>query len=81
MFICAAATNSSEVETVESLEWPTFPSSVSRDDSDNSQNSWGIPNGNNFRVRSRQFPFDRSKVKAGLVGLCIYEMSGAMLMP
>lgn len=57
--------NASDVETVDSLGWPTFPSTVSRDDHDNSRNAWSIPNGNEFRVRSRQFPLDRSKVLAG----------------
>lgn len=56
---------SSEVETLESLEWPTFPSLLSQNDGDKSTNSWSIPNGNNFRVRSKQFPFDRSKNPAG----------------
>ncbi|MCO5606865.1 hypothetical protein L7F22_061056 [Adiantum nelumboides] len=55
----------SDVEPVESLEWPTFPSTVSRDDRDNARNSWSIPHGNNFRVRSRKFPLDRSKILAG----------------
>eukprot|EP00250_Pteridium_aquilinum_P010307 c19285_g1_i1 orf=2-2230(-) len=63
--VTSVSTSSTEVEAVESLDWRAFPSSVSRDDRDNSRNSWSIPNGNNFRVRSRQHPFDRSKIPAG----------------
>ncbi|KAH7297228.1 hypothetical protein KP509_26G060300 [Ceratopteris richardii] len=58
-------TSASEPETADSLEWPKFPSTVLQDDNDNARNSYSIPDGNNFRVRSKLFHHDRSKVLAG----------------
>lgn len=60
-----SSTNFPVEETMEALDWSAFPSSVSRDDRENARNCWSIPNGNNFRVRSKLFSFDRSKVPAG----------------
>ena len=61
LFIYVAA--QADAEVTDSIDWLAFPSVATHDDHDNAKNSWSIPNSNNFRVRSRKFHFDRSKVR------------------
>ncbi|KAJ1296050.1 hypothetical protein BS78_01G269400 [Paspalum vaginatum] len=42
-----------------------FSGNLRRDDRDNSRDCWRISDGNNFRVRSKNFVYDKSKVPAG----------------
>ncbi|KAL6905412.1 hypothetical protein ACP4OV_003013 [Aristida adscensionis] len=42
-----------------------FSGNLRRDDRDNSRDCWRISDGNNFRVRSKNFVYDKSKIPAG----------------
>ncbi|TVU31498.1 hypothetical protein EJB05_23185 [Eragrostis curvula] len=42
-----------------------FSGNLRRDDRDNTRDCWRISDGNNFRVRSKNFVYDKSKVPAG----------------
>ncbi|KAK4252664.1 hypothetical protein QN277_014409 [Acacia crassicarpa] len=45
------------------LSW--FSGNLRRDDRDNARDCWNISDGNNFRVRSKHFFYDKSKIPAG----------------
>ncbi|XP_047325378.1 protein ENHANCED DISEASE RESISTANCE 2-like isoform X2 [Impatiens glandulifera] len=47
------------------LDLSCFSGNLRRNDLDNARNCWRISEGNNFRVRSKNFCYDKSKVPAG----------------
>ncbi|KAJ6327055.1 hypothetical protein OIU78_014022 [Salix suchowensis] len=55
----------SEEEPVNQIDLSCFSGNLRRDDRDNTRDCWRISDGNNFRVRSKHFCFDKSKVHAG----------------
>ncbi|XP_065030192.1 protein ENHANCED DISEASE RESISTANCE 2-like isoform X2 [Musa acuminata AAA Group] len=48
-----------------SIDLSGFSGNLRRDDLDKSRNCWRISDGNNFRVRSKQFIYDKTKIPAG----------------
>ncbi|GKU95885.1 hypothetical protein SLEP1_g9184 [Rubroshorea leprosula] len=54
-----------EEEPVEQIDLSCFSGNLRRDDRDNGRDCWKISDGNNFRVRSKNFCYDKSKVPAG----------------
>ncbi|KAK6934897.1 Protein ENHANCED DISEASE RESISTANCE 2, C-terminal [Dillenia turbinata] len=55
----------SEEEPGEQIDLSCFSGNLRRDDRDNARDCWRISDGNNFRVRSKSFCYDKSKVPAG----------------
>ncbi|XP_077234808.1 protein ENHANCED DISEASE RESISTANCE 2-like isoform X1 [Tasmannia lanceolata] len=47
------------------LDLSCFSGNLRRDDRDNSRDCWRISDGNNFRVRSKHFTYDKTKILAG----------------
>lgn len=64
-----------EEEPATELDLSCFSGNLRRDDRDNARNCWKISEGNNFRVRSKQFCFDKSKVLS-----CFSVLLGSLLM-
>ncbi|KAK4261522.1 hypothetical protein QN277_004509 [Acacia crassicarpa] len=54
-----------EEEPATELDLSCFSGNLRRDDRDSARDCWKISDGNNFRVRSKQFCFDKSKIPAG----------------
>ncbi|KAL1315820.1 hypothetical protein AAHE18_15G015500 [Arachis hypogaea] len=54
-----------EEEPADEIDLSSFSGNLRRDDRDNARDCWKISDGNNFRVRSKHFCFDKSKVPAG----------------
>ncbi|GLT80640.1 hypothetical protein SLA2020_520700 [Shorea laevis] len=54
-----------EEEPVEQIDLSCFSGNLRRDDRDKGRDCWKISDGNNFRVRSKNFCYDKSKVAAG----------------
>ncbi|XP_047319903.1 protein ENHANCED DISEASE RESISTANCE 2-like [Impatiens glandulifera] len=54
-----------EVEPSDQIDFSCFSGNLQRNDNENARNCWRISNGNNFRVRSINFFYDKSKVSAG----------------
>ncbi|XP_059287200.1 protein ENHANCED DISEASE RESISTANCE 2 isoform X3 [Lycium ferocissimum] len=54
-----------EEEPLDQIDFSIFSGNLRRDDRDNGRNCWRISDGNNFRVRSKNFCYDKSKVPAG----------------
>ncbi|XP_028754672.1 protein ENHANCED DISEASE RESISTANCE 2-like [Neltuma alba] len=54
-----------EEEPAIEIDLSCFLGNLRRDDRDNARDCWKISDGNNFRVRSKQFCFDKSKIPAG----------------
>ncbi|CAL4940881.1 unnamed protein product [Urochloa decumbens] len=52
-------------EDSDKIDLSGFSGNLRRDDRDNSRDCWRISDGNNFRVRSKTFVYDKSKVPAG----------------
>ncbi|XP_058084403.1 protein ENHANCED DISEASE RESISTANCE 2-like [Magnolia sinica] len=52
-------------EPMDQIDLSCFSGNLRRDDRDNSRDCWRISDGNNFRVRSKNFSFDKSKIPAG----------------
>ncbi|KAL6008579.1 hypothetical protein ACLOJK_034093 [Asimina triloba] len=52
-------------EPKDQIDLSCFSGNLRRDDRDNSRDCWKISDGNNFRVRSKNFCFDKSKIPAG----------------
>nr|XP_034571816.1 protein ENHANCED DISEASE RESISTANCE 2-like isoform X1 [Setaria viridis] len=52
-------------EDSDQIDLSGFSGNLRRDDRDNSRDCWRISDGNNFRVRSKNFVYDKSKVPAG----------------
>lgn len=51
-----------EEEPVVPIDLSCFSGNLRRDDRENARDCWRISEGNNFRVRSKHFCFDKSKV-------------------
>ncbi|XP_062147048.1 protein ENHANCED DISEASE RESISTANCE 2 [Alnus glutinosa] len=54
-----------EEEPVDQIDLSCFSGNLRRNDLDNARNCWKISEGNNFRVRSKHFCFDKTKIPAG----------------
>ncbi|KAI3882923.1 hypothetical protein MKX03_007388 [Papaver bracteatum] len=54
-----------EEEPDNQIDLSCFAGNLRRNDNDNARDCWRISDGNNFRVRSRNFCFDKSKIPAG----------------
>ncbi|XP_057832754.2 protein ENHANCED DISEASE RESISTANCE 2 [Cryptomeria japonica] len=58
-------TRTVQEETTDALDLSCFHGTLRRDDRDAGRDCWAIPEANNFRVRSKNFSFNKSKVPAG----------------
>ncbi|KAL8536476.1 hypothetical protein ACS0TY_011907 [Phlomoides rotata] len=54
-----------EEEPTDKLDLSIFSGNLRRDDHDKARNCWTLSDGNNFRVRSKRFCYDKSKIPAG----------------
>ncbi|KAF5477873.1 hypothetical protein F2P56_004482 [Juglans regia] len=54
-----------EEEPVDQIDLSCFSGNLRRDDHDNARDCWKISDGNNFRVRSMHFCYDKTKIPAG----------------
>ncbi|KAL5724656.1 Protein ENHANCED DISEASE RESISTANCE 2 [Ranunculus cassubicifolius] len=54
-----------EEEQTDQIDLSCFSGNLRRDDRDKSRDCWRVSNGNNFRVRSKRFCYDKTKVPAG----------------
>ncbi|GAA0166236.1 defense/immunity protein [Lithospermum erythrorhizon] len=54
-----------EDEPVDEIDLSIFSGNLRRDDHDKARDCWTISDGNNFRVRGKNFFYDKSKVPAG----------------
>uniref|UniRef100_A0A2P2L3K4 Lipid binding protein n=1 Tax=Rhizophora mucronata TaxID=61149 RepID=A0A2P2L3K4_RHIMU len=52
-------------EPADQLDLSCFSGNLRRDDRDNARDCWRISDGKNFRVRSKNFCYDKSKISAG----------------
>ncbi|XP_064965341.1 protein ENHANCED DISEASE RESISTANCE 2 isoform X1 [Musa acuminata AAA Group] len=52
-------------EPSESIDLSEFSGNLRHDDRDKSRNCWRISDGNNFRVRSKHFIYDKTKIPGG----------------
>ncbi|KHG10870.1 Steroidogenic acute regulatory protein, mitochondrial [Gossypium arboreum] len=52
-------------EPFEKIDLSCFSGNLRRDDRENSRDCWRISDGNNFRVRSKHFCFNKTKIPAG----------------
>lgn len=58
-------TKAGEEELTDALDLSCFSGSLRRDDRDTGRDCWTVPDAKSFRVRSKRFIFDGSKVPAG----------------
>ncbi|KAI4314550.1 hypothetical protein L6164_027446 [Bauhinia variegata] len=54
-----------EEEPANEIDLSCFSGNLRRDDRENARNCWRISDGKNFRVRSKHFCYDKSKIPAG----------------
>ncbi|XP_039122572.1 protein ENHANCED DISEASE RESISTANCE 2-like isoform X2 [Dioscorea cayenensis subsp. rotundata] len=54
-----------EDEPSDQIDFSCFSGNLRRDDRDTSRDCWRISDGNNFRVRSKHFSYDKTKIPAG----------------
>ncbi|KAK9267056.1 hypothetical protein L1049_003605 [Liquidambar formosana] len=54
-----------EEERTDQIDLSCFLGNLRRDDRDNGRDCWRISDGNNFRVRGRNFCYDKTKIPAG----------------
>ncbi|KAF8378992.1 hypothetical protein HHK36_028419 [Tetracentron sinense] len=54
-----------EEEPGDQIDLSCFSGNLRRDDRDNSRDCWKVSDGNNFRVRSKHFCYDKTKIPAG----------------
>ncbi|XP_021903100.1 protein ENHANCED DISEASE RESISTANCE 2-like isoform X2 [Carica papaya] len=54
-----------EEEPVHQIDLSCFSGNLRHDDRDNARDSWKLSDGNNFRVRSKHFFYDKTKIPAG----------------
>ncbi|KAG2680450.1 hypothetical protein I3843_11G101000 [Carya illinoinensis] len=54
-----------EEEPVDQIDLSCFSGNLRRDDRDKARDCWKISDGNNFRVRSMHFCYDKTKIPAG----------------
>ncbi|KAL4323369.1 hypothetical protein GQ457_11G020460 [Hibiscus cannabinus] len=52
-------------EPIETIDLSCFSGNLRRDDRDNSRDCWRLSDGNNFRVRSKHFFYNKTKIPAG----------------
>ncbi|XP_020260698.1 protein ENHANCED DISEASE RESISTANCE 2-like [Asparagus officinalis] len=52
-------------EPSDQIDLSCFSGNLRRDDRDKSRDCWRISDGNNFRVRSKHFAYDKTKIPAG----------------
>ncbi|CAA7406505.1 unnamed protein product [Spirodela intermedia] len=52
-------------ELSDKLDLSWFSGNLRRDDKDNTRDCWRLSDGNNFRVRSKHFIYDKTKIPAG----------------
>lgn len=55
----------SDFKEAETIDLSAFSGNLRCDDQDKSRNCWRISDGNNFRVRSKNFIYDKTKIPAG----------------
>ncbi|GFP98810.1 protein enhanced disease resistance 2 [Phtheirospermum japonicum] len=53
-----------EEEPIEQIDLSIFSGNLRRDDHDKARNCWTVSDGSNFRVRSKRFCYDKSKIPA-----------------
>lgn len=58
MFVMIAV----EEEPADQIDLSCFSGNLRRDDHDNARDCWNVSDGCNFRVRSKHFCYDKSKV-------------------
>lgn len=54
-----------EEDSTDQIDLSIFSGNLRRDDHDKVRNCWTLSDGNNFRVRSKRFCYDKSKIPAG----------------
>ncbi|KAJ3681590.1 hypothetical protein LUZ60_014163 [Juncus effusus] len=54
-----------EEEVKEKIDLTGFVGNLRKDENEKSRDCWRLSDGNNFRVRSKRFPYDKSKIRAG----------------
>ncbi|KAK9095654.1 hypothetical protein Scep_027123 [Stephania cephalantha] len=54
-----------EEEQTDQIDLSCFSGNLRRDDRDSSRDCWRVSDGNNFRVRGKNFCFDKTKIPAG----------------
>ncbi|KAM7493803.1 hypothetical protein LguiB_028412 [Lonicera macranthoides] len=54
-----------EEEPMDQIDLSCFPGNLRRDERDSARDCWKLSEGNNFRVRSKHFCYDKSKIPAG----------------
>ncbi|KAM1024061.1 hypothetical protein ACFX13_038118 [Malus domestica] len=54
-----------EEEPADQIDLSCFSGNLRRDDHDNARDCWNVSDGCNFRVRSKHFCYDKSKIPAG----------------
>ncbi|KAH7514803.1 hypothetical protein FEM48_Zijuj11G0129400 [Ziziphus jujuba var. spinosa] len=54
-----------EEEVAEQIDLSCFSGNLRRDDRDTARDCWKISDGNNFRVRGKNFCYDKTKIPAG----------------
>lgn len=54
----------------EAFDLSIYHGSLNKGDHENGKNCWSIPDSNGFRVRSKRFLLDRSKVSLSLPNIC-----------
>ncbi|KAF5938765.1 hypothetical protein HYC85_023024 [Camellia sinensis] len=54
-----------EEECTDQIDLSCFSGNLRHDDRDNGRDCWKVSDGNNFRVRSKNFCYDKSKIPAG----------------
>ncbi|KAL3844429.1 hypothetical protein ACJIZ3_001832 [Penstemon smallii] len=54
-----------EEESQDQIDLSIFSGNLRRDDHDKARDCWTLSEGNNFRVRSKHFCYDKSKIPAG----------------
>jgi hypothetical protein len=57
--------NAIEEEPTAQIDFTSFKGNLRRDERDSARDCWKLSEGNNFRVRSRNFCYDKSKIPAG----------------
>lgn len=62
LFILHPSTAVPEEELEDQIDLSSFSGNLRRDDDDKSRNCWRVPDGKLFKVRSKNFPNDKSKV-------------------
>ncbi|KAH1150647.1 hypothetical protein GLYMA_16G092900v4 [Glycine max] len=54
-----------EEEPAHEIDFSSFSGNLRRDDRDNARDCWKISDGNNFKVRSKHYCYEKTKVPAG----------------